>query len=141
MASEFAATSFMAISTVALFKIMHLFEAGMPLDIDAHPIEAVSVLGILAAWGFAAWSFVMALIIVIAYVRHLDLPYALSWWAYTFPLGSLAVATGVAWKVSGFESIRWFYVAVLIALFAAWLTVAVRTVRAMWSGKVFESPH
>ena len=144
--SKFAATSFiaiapMAIIAVALFKMMHLFEAGTPLDIDAHAIGAISVLGILAAWGFAAWSFVMAVIIVIAYVRHLDLPYALSWWAYTFPLGSLGVATGVAWKVSGFESIRWFYIAVIIALFAAWITVAVRTLRAMWSGKVFESPH
>ncbi|MCL1692113.1 MAG: hypothetical protein M3096_00360 [Actinomycetia bacterium] len=102
--SRFAATSFiaiapMAIIAVALFKMMHLFEAGTPLDIDAHAIEAVSVLGILAAWGFAAWSFVMAVIIVIAYLRHLDLPYALSWWAYTFPLGSLGVATGGAWKV------------------------------------------
>ncbi len=45
------------------------------------------------------------------------------------------------WTVSGFESIHWFYIAVLVALFAAWLTVAVRTVRAMWSGKVIESPH
>jgi C4-dicarboxylate transporter/malic acid transport protein len=145
-ANKFAATSFiaiapMAIITVALFKMMHLFDAGTPIDIDAHAIEAISTLGILAAWGFAAWSFVMAVIIVISYVRHLELPYALSWWAYTFPLGSLAVATGVAWKVSDFESIRWFYIAVLVALFVAWIVVAVRTVRAMWSGKVFESPH
>lgn len=56
---------------------------------------ATFVLGILAAWGFAAWSFVMAVIIVVAYLRHLDLPYALSWWAYTLPLGSLAVASDV----------------------------------------------
>ncbi len=98
----FIAIAPMAIITVAFFKMMHLFESGTSLDIDAHGVEAVSVLRILAAWGFAAWSFVMALVIVIAYLRHLDLPYALSWWAYTFPLGSLAVATGVAGKV--FES-------------------------------------
>lgn len=144
--SKFAATSFIAIAptaiiAVALFKMMHLFEAGTPIDIDPQAVTAVSVLGILAAWGFAAWSFAMAVVIVVSYVRHLELPYALSWWAYTFPLGSLAVATGVAWKVSGFESIYWFYVGVIVALFAAWLTVAVRTARAIWTGKVFESPH
>jgi tellurite resistance protein TehA-like permease len=59
----------------------------------------------------------------------------------TFPLGSLAVATGVAWKVSGFESIHRFYVGVVIVLFGAWVAVAARTTRAMLSGKVFESPH
>jgi len=144
--SKFAATSFIAIAptaiiAVALFKMMHLFEAGTPIDIDPHAVKAFSVLGILAAWGFAAWAFVMAVVIVISYVRDLDLPYALSWWAYTFPLGSLAVATGVAWKVSGFESIHWFYVVAVVALFGAWITVAVRTVRAMWVGKVFASPH
>ncbi len=144
--SKFAATSFIAIAptaiiAVALFKMMHLFEAGTPIDIDSGAVEAVSVLGILAAWGFSAWAFVMAVVIVISYIRHLELPYALSWWAYTFPLGSLAVATGVAWKVSGFESIHWFYVAGIVALFGAWGTVAVRTTRAIWSGKVFESPH
>lgn len=73
--------------------------------------------------------------------RGLDLPYALSWWACTFPLGSLAVATGVAWKVSGFESIHWFSVAAVVALFGAWIAVAVRASRAIWVGKVFESPY
>lgn len=144
--SKFAATSFIAIAptaiiAVALFKMMHLFESGTPLDIDAHAVTAISALGVLAAWGFAAWSFIMAVVIVISYMRHMDLPYALSWWAYTFPLGSLAVATGVAWKVSGFESIRWMYVLVVLALLGAWITVAVRTGHAMLTGKVFESPH
>jgi tellurite resistance protein TehA-like permease len=83
----------------------------------------------------------MAVVIVVSYARHLELPYALSWWAYTFPLGSLGVATGVAWKVTGFESIHWFYIAVIVALFGAWITVALRTTLAMISGKVFASPH
>ena len=145
-ASKFAATSFIAIAptaiiAVALFKMMHLFEAGTPLGLDAHAIRAISVLALLAAWGFATWAFVMAVIIFVSYARHLELPYALSWWAYTFPLGSLAVATGVAWKVTGFESIHWFYIAVIIAVFGAWLTVALRTGLAMATGKVFVSPH
>ena len=145
-ASKLAATSFIAIAptaiiAVALFKMMHLFEAGTQLGLDASAIRTISVLGLLAAWGFAAWAFVMAVIIVVSYARHLELPYALSWWAYTFPTGSLAVASGVAWKASGFESIRWFYIAVVVALFIAWIIVALRTTLAMASGKVFASPH
>jgi C4-dicarboxylate transporter/malic acid transport protein len=145
-ASKLAATSFIAVAptaiiAVALFKMMKMFEEGTPLGLDAEAIRAVSVLMLLAAWGFAAWAFVMAVVIVVSYARHLELPYALSWWAYTFPLGSLAVATGVAWRTTGFESIHWFYIIVVASLFGAWATVALRTSIAMVSGRVFESPH
>ncbi len=144
--SKFAATSFIAIAppaiiVVVLFKMMHLFQAGTPLGLDADAIEAISVLGILAVWGFAAWTFAMAVVIIISYMRHFDLPYALSWWAYTFPLGALAVATGVAWKTTGMGSIHAFYFIVIAALGAAWSVVAIRTGHAIWTGKVFESPH
>ena len=144
--SKFAATSFIAIAptaiiAVVLFKLMRLFEVGTPIDISGEAVRAFSVLGILVAWGFAAWAFFMAVVVVASYLRKLDLPYALSWWAYTFPLGALAVSTGVAWKVTGFGSVHWFYIAVLVALGVVWATVAVRTAAALWSGKVLESPH
>ena len=144
--SRFAATSFIAIAptaiiSVALFKLMRLFEAGTPLGLSAEAVKAFSVLGILVAWGFAAWAFVMAVVIVASYVRNLDLPYVLSWWAYAFPLGALAVSTGVAWKVTGFESVHWFYVGVVFTLFVVWITVATQTAIAVWTGKVLESPH
>ena len=144
--SRFAATSFIAIAptaiiSVALFKLMRLFEAGTPLELSPEAVKAFSVLGILVAWGFAAWAFVMAVVIVAFYVRNLDLPYALSWWAYTFPLGALAVSTGVTWKVTGFESIQWFYVVVVLTLFGVWITVATQTAIAVWAGRVLESPH
>jgi C4-dicarboxylate transporter/malic acid transport protein len=144
--SKFAATSFIAIPptaiiSVALFKLIQLFETGTPLEFSAEAVRSFSVLGILGAWGFAAWAFVMAVVIVVSYVRNLGLPYALSWWAYTFPLGALAVSTGVAWKVTGFQSVHWFYVGVVVALFCVWVTVATQTAIAVWTGKVLESPH
>ena len=144
--SRFAATSFIAmaptaIMSVALFKLMQLVEAGTPLEISADAVRTFCVLGILAAWGFAAWAFVMAVVIVASYLRNLGLPYALSWWAYTFPLGALAVSSGVAWTVTGFESVHWFYVGVVVALFCVWITVATQTAIGVWTGKVLESPH
>ena len=145
-ASKFAATSFIAIAptaiiAVGLFKLMHLFDAGTPIDISPDAVHAGAVVGILVAWGFAAWAFVMAVVVVIFYLRNLDLPYALSWWAYTFPLGALAVSTGVTWKATGFDSIHWFYIAVVIALGGVWVVVAARTAHAVWTGKVLQSPH
>ncbi len=144
--SKFAATSFIAIAptaiiAVSLFKLMRLFEAGTPIDVSAESVRALSTIGILLAWGFAVWAFGMAVVIVLTYVRHLELPYALSWWAYTFPLGALAVSSGVVWKVTGLASVRWFYVAVLVALAISWIVVAVRTAMGIWSGQVLKSPH
>jgi C4-dicarboxylate transporter/malic acid transport protein len=143
---KFAATSFIAIAptaivAVSLFKLMQLFAAGTPFDLAADAVRAFSVIGILTAWGFSAWAFVMAVVVVATQARQLDLPYALSWWAYTFPLGALAVATGISWKVTGFVSVQWFYVVVLLALAGAWIVVAVRTAIAIWTGQVLRSPH
>jgi C4-dicarboxylate transporter/malic acid transport protein len=144
--SKFAATSFIAIAptaiiSVALFKLIQLVEEGTPLALSAEAVRSFSILAILVAWGFAAWAFVMAVVIVASYVRSLGLPYALSWWAYTFPLGALAVSTGVVWTVTGFESVRWFYIGVAVALVCVWIIVATQTAIAVWTGKVLESPH
>jgi C4-dicarboxylate transporter/malic acid transport protein len=144
--NRFAATSFIAMAptaiiSVALFKLMQLFEAGTPLDLSTEAVKAFSVLGILVSWGFSAWAFVMAVVIVLSYLRNLGLPYALSWWAYTFPVGALAVSTGVVWNVTGFASVRWFYVGVVVVLFGVWTTVATQTAIALWTGKVLQSPH
>jgi C4-dicarboxylate transporter/malic acid transport protein len=144
--SRFAATSFIAVAptaiiAVVLFKMIHLFEAGTPLDVDPVAFAAFAEIALLAAWGFAAWAFVMALVVTTWYLRRLDLPYALSWWAFTFPSGALAVATGVAWQVSGFESIEFLYQVTVAFLLAVWSLVAFRTARGAVSGTVFAPTH
>ena len=144
--SRFAATAFIgiaptAIIAVALFKLQNLLESGTPLMIEAAAIGALSTIGILAAWGFSVWAFLMASILTIRHIAGKDLPYALSWWAFTFPSGALAVASGIAWKVSGFESILWFYRATVLFMLLVWLIVTVRTVKAMISGTVFVASH
>jgi C4-dicarboxylate transporter/malic acid transport protein len=144
--SRFAATAFIgiaptAIIAVALSKLQNLLESGTPLMIDAAAVGALSTITILAAWGFSVWAFSMASILTIRHITAKDLPYALSWWAFTFPSGALAVASGIAWKVSGFESILWFYRATVLFMLIVWLLVTVRTVRAMISGSVFVASH
>jgi tellurite resistance protein TehA-like permease len=144
--SRFAATAFIgiaptAIIAVALFKLQNLLESGTPLMIEAAAIGALSTIGILAAWGFSVWAFLMASILTIRHIAGKDLPYALSWWAFTFPSGALAVASGVAWKVSGFESVLWFYRTTVLFMLLVWLIVTVRTVKAMISGTVFVASH
>jgi C4-dicarboxylate transporter/malic acid transport protein len=145
-ASRLAATSFIgiaptAIIAVVLFKLIALMDASPVTGLDAAAVETLATLGILVAWGFSAWAFVMAVVIVASYVRRLDLPYALSWWAFTFPTGALAVATGVAWQATGFGWIHGSYRASVIVLLVIWLAVAANTVRGVISRKVFVPSH
>ena len=144
--SRFAATFFIgiaptAIISVILFKMLHLFEISPLLGIDPHVFTPLAKLGILMSWGFAAWWFIMALLVVAHYIRRLDLPYALSWWAFTFPTSALAVASGVAWKVSNFGAIQTFYYGIVAFLLVIWAVVLAGTLRGVISGQVFAPSH
>lgn len=144
--SKFASTFFIglaptAIISVILFKMMHLFEVQPILGVDPHVFNPIAKLAILLNWGLAAWWFIMAVIVILYYMRRLELPYALSWWAFTFPSGALGVATGVAWKVTGYNSVFYFYVGVVLFLLVVWGVVFARTGQGMASGKIFAPSH
>lgn len=144
--SRFAATFFIgmaptAILAVTLFKMVHLFEAVPALGIDGHVFGPLAKLSILLTWGFSIWWFVMALLVIAHYLRRLELPYALSWWAFTFPTGALTVATAVAWKASGFGFIQLLFYGLSAFLLVIWTIVLVRTLRGVISGQVFAPAH
>jgi C4-dicarboxylate transporter/malic acid transport protein len=144
--SKIAATFFVgiaptAILAVGLSKLMGLLQAHEVMGIDPAAIIPVLKLLILVNWGLAAWWFLMALLITLCYLRCLELPYALSWWAFTFPSGALAVSTGVAWRTSGLGFLHWFYCGVIVFLLGAWTIVAIRTALGIVSGKVFQPAH
>lgn len=48
-------------------------------------------------WSFGVWWLIAASVITLSYFFKKNLPYALSWWAFTFPLG---VYTGAAYLIS-----------------------------------------
>ena len=83
----------------------------------------------------------MAMIIIAYYIKKIELPYALSWWAFTFPTGALSVASGIAWKVTGFSIVYLFYIGSIIVLMLFWGTVFMRTIKGITSGKVFQPTH
>ncbi|MCA9310479.1 MAG: hypothetical protein KDA21_04685 [Phycisphaerales bacterium] len=144
-AEKFAATYFIgvaptAIIAVALFKLVHLVEHHPLLGLGPSFAPLAKLL-ILVCWGLAAWWFLMALLVV-GYTRiRRGLPFALSWWAFTFPSGALAIASGIAAKVSGVAAIRIFYNGVMVFLLVIWLVVFVLTVRGLVSRKLLLPAH
>lgn len=95
------------------------------MGIDPTVIVTLCTFGIVMAWGFAVWWHVMAVVVTACYITRMERPYALSWWAFTFPSGALCVASGVAWQATGFGIIQLFYHYSVIFMLLVWVMVLI----------------
>ncbi|MDA3904056.1 MAG: hypothetical protein PF441_11495 [Desulfuromusa sp.] len=144
--SRFAATFFIgiappAIISVILFKMVHLFSHHQYMGLDSTAIVTMCKFAIVLTWGFAAWWHIMAVIMIMYYLTKIELPYALSWWAFTFPSGALCVSSAVAWKASGFGIIYTFYQYSVAFMLLVWILVLIWTMKGVISGKIFAPTH
>jgi tellurite resistance protein TehA-like permease len=65
------------------------------------------------------------------------LPFGLTWWSFTFPVGTCVTGTiGLAAR-TGSDLLRYGSAGLFLLLLAAWLIVAVRTVRDGARGRLF----
>jgi C4-dicarboxylate transporter/malic acid transport protein len=85
-------------------------------------------------WGFAmAW---LALSIAITAKTARDhLPFAPTWWSFTFPLGTVVTGTSQLVAVSGLDILRYIALVLYAGLVIAWVTVAARTL-VPWAASV-----
>lgn len=87
-------------------------------------------------WGFAmAWLAIAASLTVRA--ARGGLPFGLTWWSFTFPVGTCVTGTiGLAAR-SGADALRYGSAALFLLLLAAWLIVAARTLHGSARGSLF----
>ena len=126
-----------AILAIDIHKLIVASQSGVLRWIDAQTMKSIGFVAILINWGFAFWWFVLSLIIVAHYIRNIQLPYALSWWAFTFPLGALSIASGVVAKVTGCNICQVLFLLVLAIYLGIWSIVTYKTIGNTLSGKVF----
>jgi len=93
----------------------------------------------LALWGFGLWWLAMSVVVTLRYLRE-PFPFAMSWWAFTFPLGAYTVATFLLGEAYETGLLTGFGFALWIALVGFWVVVVVRTVSAAHSGAIFAPP-
>lgn len=115
-----------SIITIIIFKIFLLINHN-PNTINI-PFVLQKIILILN-WGLSFWWFIMAILVTLYYIRKLKLPYALSWWAFTFPAGSISIATGIIWQFTNFYFCYILYLSFLIYFISIWLIVLARTVK------------
>ena len=60
--------------------------------------------------------------------------FALTWWSFTFPVGTCVTGTTQLALHTQVAFFRWAAVVLYVGLLAAWLTVGIRTTRGAWRG-------
>ena len=95
------------------------------------------------AWGFAMAWLVLAAAITVRTARrgaHVwrGLPFALTWWSFTFPVGTCVTGTVALAARSGAGALRGVSVLLYALLVVAWLVVAARTAYGTATGRLLK---
>lgn len=97
----------------------------------ARLLETAGVLYAVPVLGFALLWAAIALVVTRRATRT-GLPFALTWWAFTFPVGTCVTGLSGLALHTGSVAVGALAVAAFVALVGAWLVVAART----WHGTV-----
>lgn len=92
---------------------------GVALDAFADGFGAV-VAAVAMAWLLVATA------IVVRAVRR-GMPFALTWWSFTFPIGTCVTGTSLLAARTDVAAVTWLAVTLLVVLLVVWSVVVVRT--------------
>jgi C4-dicarboxylate transporter/malic acid transport protein len=97
-----------------------------------HPMGVVYGVPV---WGFAMIWLAIAVAITVRAARE-HLPFSLTWWSFTFPVGTVVTGTSVLALATHAAFLRYASVALYALLIIAWLTAATRTARGVLNGRL-----
>lgn len=101
--------------------------------------EGAMSYGLLVAMGFmgtSLWWLVLALAMTVRNALQGKLPFALSWWAFVFPVGAITVLSIRLTALANFTLLGYVSYALTALLLAVWLAAAAGTVRGLIKGGV-----
>ena len=90
-------------------------------------------------WGFGIWWVIMAIALTLHYIKKLKLPYAMSWWAFTFPLGAYVAASHTISLLFGLQLIDYIGFALYLLLLVFWLATLLKTSIYAYHGTLFKN--
>jgi C4-dicarboxylate transporter/malic acid transport protein len=102
----------------------------------ATGLEIAGVVYGLPVWGFALLWAAIASAVTASTARE-GMPFSLTWWSFTFPVGTCVTGTTALAAHTGSDMFRVAAAVFFGALVAAWLIVAARTVRGSARGWLF----
>ncbi len=78
-------------------------------------------------WGIGFWWLVIAIIMTLVYILKRNFKFAMSWWAFTFPLGAYVASCHLLSKFTSFASMDYIGFAFYILLFILWIVTFTRS--------------
>ncbi|MER5885797.1 TDT family transporter [Streptomyces sp. NPDC001941] len=113
--------------------------AGDVLPAYGRAFTGFAVLYGVPVMGFALLWLALAGVLVLR-ARRQGMGFAMTWWAFTFPVGTCVTgAEGLA-RHTGVTALRWLAVALYVLLAAAWLAAALNTLRGLLSRELLAAP-
>lgn len=112
------------------------------LAVDDRLADGMSVFAVLfgvPVWGFAVLWISLATALTVRTLRR-GMPFALTWWSLTFPVGTFVTGTTQLALHTGLPAFRYAAAVTYVALLCTWLLVAVRTARGGMRGGLFAPP-
>ncbi|MFI9504319.1 TDT family transporter [Nocardia sp. NPDC052566] len=103
-------------------------------DLYAKGMSVFAVIFGIVAWGFAMLWLALAGAVTVKTYRAGELKFNLTWWGFTFPLGTCITGSTVLYTHTGAYLFAAAAVALYILLVSLWATVAVRTARGLAAG-------
>jgi C4-dicarboxylate transporter/malic acid transport protein len=125
-------------STTAVGKLADV----APVAIQAPYAEGLAVFAVIygvPVMGFALMWLALAGAMVVRAVRD-GMPFALTWWAFTFPVGTCVTGAESLARHTGLAAIEWLAVGLYAFLVAAWAVTGVRTLRGLFGGALLAAP-
>ncbi len=89
-------------------------------------------------WGFGIWWVLMSIIITLHYIRKLKLPYTMSWWAFTFPLGAYVAASHSVSMVFKINLVDYIGFCLYWLLVIFWTVTFINTAIKAYHGTLFK---
>ena len=122
--------------SVTAAGLLGIAASGAISSIYRDAMRAMGVLYGVPVWGFAMiWLLIAAAITLRTARTHL--PFSLTWWSFTFPVGTVVTGTSVLAVATQADFLRYASVALYALLVVAWLTAAANTARGAITGRLF----
>jgi C4-dicarboxylate transporter/malic acid transport protein len=119
-----------------------LLGANAALAVNPPTAAAMNVFAVLygvPVFGFATLWIALATSLTVRTMRR-GMPFALTWWSLTFPVGTFVTGTTQLALHTGLPAFRVAAVVAYVGLLGTWILVAVRTARESLRGNLFAPP-
>ncbi|MFD3439259.1 TDT family transporter [Streptomyces sp. NPDC058685] len=90
--------------------------------------------------GFALMWLMLAGAMVVRAARD-GMPFSMSWWAFTFPVGTCVTGAASLAHHTGLSALTWSAVGLYLLLVTGWAVAGVRTVRGLLGGTLLAAPR